>query len=499
MMDYVFQSASRLSDVIKNSTHYSMMLNRKEDVYQTITMIGKEPGVEGIRIYNKRGEIMFSTNENEKGSIVDLHAEACYGCHEQEKPLQSLPMNNRMRIYSPQGGPRILGLINPIRNEPGCITGNCHAHPRDKTVLGVLDVRMSLDQVDKTISQAKLEMIGYAALTIIILAITSILFLIRIVHLPVQSLINGTKEISSGNLTYQIPITSKDELGLLAKSFNSMTESLRNVMDENQRWSRELEHRVEEKTIELRQIHEQILQIEKMASLGKLSATVAHELNNPLEGILTYSKLIAKRIRKQEQPSELLKLSLEELDLIIHETERCGNIVKNLLLFSRKQVKDFALVSIRGIVEKSTQLMQHHFQISNVKFDLIEKSDDAIIMCDENQIEQALIALFVNSVEAMHEGGRLMVMIARDQRTNFPQIRIVDTGCGIPSNEIQHIFEPFYSTKKEGHGVGLGLSVVYGIVERHGGKIDVESIVGKGTTFIITFPPAHSIEQHKGA
>jgi two-component system NtrC family sensor kinase len=498
MMDYVFQSASRLSDVIKNSTHYSMMLNRKEDVYQTITMIGKEPGVEGIRIYNKRGEIMFSTNESEKGSIVDLHAEACYGCHEQEKPLQSLPMNNRMRIYTSQGGPRILGLINPIKNEPGCITGNCHAHPHDKTVLGVLDVRMSLDQVDKAISQAKLQMIGYATLTIIILAITSILFLVRIVHLPVQILINGTKEISSGNLTHQIPITSKDELGILAKSFNSMTESIRNLMDENQRWSRELEHRVEEKTTELRQIHEQILQIEKMASLGKLSATVAHELNNPLEGILTYSKLIVKRIRKQEQSNDALKSSLEELELIIRETERCGNIVKNLLLFSRKQVGEFALVSIRTIIEKSAQLMQHHFQISNVKFDVVEKSEDIAIMCDENQIEQALVALFVNSVEAMPDGGRLMIMISRDQRTYFPQIRLMDSGCGIPAEKIPNIFEPFYSTKKEGHSVGLGLSVVYGIIERHGGKIEVESMLGKGTTFIITFPPAHSIEKPIG-
>jgi two-component system NtrC family sensor kinase len=142
--------------------------------------------------------------------------------------------------------------------------------------------------------------------------------------------------------------------------------------------------------------------------------------------------------------------------------------------------------------------MQHHFQISNVKFDIVEKSEDVAIMCDENQIEQALVALFVNSVEAMPDGGRLMIMISRDQRTYFPQIRLMDTGCGIPAEEIPNIFEPFYSTKKEGHGVGLGLSVVYGIIERHGGKIEVESMIGKGTTFIITFPPAHSIEKPIG-
>ena len=129
MMSHVLQSANRMSDLIKNSTHYSMLLNRKEDVYQIITMIGKEIGVEGIRIYNKRGEIMFSTNKSEEKTVVDMRAEACFACHEQKKPLQSLPMNNMMRIYHSSSGYRILGLINPIRNETVCANGACHAHP----------------------------------------------------------------------------------------------------------------------------------------------------------------------------------------------------------------------------------------------------------------------------------------------------------------------------------------------------------------------------------
>ena len=498
MMTYVFQNADRLSDVIKNSTHYSMMLNRKEDVYQIITTIGKEPGVEGIRIYNKRGEIIFSTNKTEEGTIVNMDAEACFVCHEQAKPLQSLPISNRMRTYVSPKGYRILGLINPIRNEPTCSTENCHAHSPDKTVLGVLDVRMSLEQVDKDRSESQFKLIIFAVVTIIVIVSTSLFFLYRMVHRPVKRLIEGTKEISSGNLSCQIAITSNDEMGVLAKSFNAMTASLKSVMEENQRWSQELEKRIMMKTEELKRIHGQILQIEKMASLGKLSATVAHELNNPLEGILTYSKLMAKRIRKIGVLTDPLKQTLEDLGIVVNETERCGNIVKNLLLFSRKQVGEFALAPIKQSVEKAAQLVQHHFQISNVEFQSAYQSDEIAIMCDQNQIEQALLALFVNAVEAMPDGGLLRVEVTRESTMNSPQIKIIDSGGGIASENLPYIFEPFYTKKKEGQGVGLGLSVVYGIVERHDGKIEVESDLGKGTTFILTFPPPYKTEKTTG-
>lgn len=487
MMSHVLSSANRLSDVIKNSTHYSMLLNRKEDVYQIINTIGKEPGVEGIRIYNKRGTIMFSTRKTEEHTVVDMHAEACFVCHEQAKPIQSLPIDNRMRIYRSSEGPRVLGLINPIRNEPSCSNAECHAHPPDKTIIGVIDVRMSLAQVDADITRAEIKMVLYAVITVIVLVCMSLLLFYSKVHRPVKRLMIGTREISSGNLNYRIPIESKDEIGLLAFSFNEMTTSLHKVEEENQLWSDELEKRVKEKTDELRRIHEQILQIEKMASLGKLSATVAHELNNPLTGILTYAKLIAKRIKKDGSATEQTKQTLEELDLIAHESERCGNIVKNLLLFSRKQVGEFSLVHVEKIIMKAAQLVQHHFNISNVHFVLKNTAADGLLMCNENQIQQALIALFVNAVEAMPGGGTLAVEITQSYPELPLHIQLTDTGSGIAQEDLPHIFEPFFTTKKEGKGVGLGLSVVYGIIERHGGKVEINSSVGKGTRLVLTF------------
>ncbi len=491
MMAQVLESANRVSNIIRQSTRYSMLLNRNEDVYQIITTIGREPGVEGIRIYNKKGQIIYSTDKSEEMRVVDIHAEACFICHGSEMPPQSIPPGNRTRTYVGPHGHRVVGLINPIRNEPSCSEAACHAHPSERTVLGVLDVRMSLERVDADIAIAKMNFILYTLSITLVMALASALFLFIAVHRPVGRLVEGTRQIASGNLDHQISIYSRGEIGELAAEFRKMTLALRKEKAENRAWSQTLERRVQEKTDELKQIHEQILQIEKMASLGKLSATVAHELNNPLEGILTYTKLISKRLRKAENASPATKETLEDLELIIQEVLRCGNIVKNLLLFSKKNVTDFALVPVRDIIDKVVRLMQHHFKISGVDIDVMMPGGEQTLMCDESQIQQALIALCVNAVEAMPEGGLLRIL-ADCTESGELQVKVTDTGTGIAPEDIPFVFEPFFTTKKEGKGVGLGLSVVFGIVERHGGTISVNSEPGHGTTFTMAFPPPAS-------
>jgi two-component system NtrC family sensor kinase len=487
MMSQVLASANRISDAIKSSTHYSMLLNRKEDVYEIIDALGKQPGINGIRIYNKRGEITFSTDKSEQGKVVDLKAEACYGCHDAAKPLESVPAGSRMRIYAGQDGKRMLGLINPVRNEEQCSNAGCHSHPAERTVLGVLDVRMSLGQVDAAIADAQLQIIIVAIVLLLVVGSASVYVVSTAILRPVRNLMAATREVSSGNLDHEISIHRNDEIGELARSFNSMTRSLQQAEMENREWSSTLEQRVREKTAELQKVHQQIMQIEKMASLGKLAATVAHELNNPLEGILTYSKLIGRRLKKVEQKPAEVQQTIEDIDLIQRETARCGNIVKNLLLFSKKQVAEYALVPVRQIVEKAEQIVKHHFQISNVQFEAILPSDEPALLCDENQIQQALVALFVNAVEAMPGGGKLTVEVVQEPGDGDLCILVKDSGVGIAPEDFPHIFEPFYTTKKNGQGVGLGLSVVYGIMERHGGRLSVDSEVGKGTTFTMRF------------
>ena len=497
MMNQILLSADRMSDVIKQSTRYSMLLNRKDDVHQIISTIGKEPGVEGIRIYNKRGEIILSIDKQEENTIVDMHAEACFACHNQEKPLESLPTRNRTRIYEAPSGHRVLGVINPIRNEPSCSNTECHAHPADRTVLGVLDVRMSLKGLDDTIAGAQSTMLTYAAAVIIVITVIVALFLSVTVLKPVRGLMEGAQEISSGNLDHRIAIRAKDELGTLARAFNGMTESLKLEKAENRRWAETLEERVHEKTDELNSIHKQIVHIEKMVSLGKLAATVAHELNNPLEAILTYAKLIGRRVRRDENMLHTQRQTLEDIDLIAQEADRCGTIVKNLLLFSKKQTGDFSVAPVRQIVENAAQLVRHHCEISNVKLQTRFPDPEMTLLCDENQIKQALIALLVNAVEAMPGGGTITVEAGRPPNGEGVIISITDDGAGIAESDLPYIFEPFFTTKKDARGVGLGLSVAYGIVERHGGKISVVSSLGKGTSFMLNFPPVSKSQPSK--
>jgi two-component system, NtrC family, sensor kinase len=485
MMNQVCDSAGILSDIVKNSTHHSMLMARSEDVKEAIYGISRVPGVE-IRVYNKRGQIMVSTDRSQEGRVVDLSAEACNVCHDSTKPLakplQSVPSNQIFRYYVGPRHDRLVALINPIRNEPSCY--GCH--PQDQTILGVLDVRMSLEKVDANISEARWKLILYAALGTGVVMIASVLFLSVTVHRPVRRLREGTRRISAGQFDYRIPLTSKDEIGELARAFNDMTESLQKAEHENRLWSQTLEKRVEEKTAELQKIHEQILQIEKMASLGKLSATVAHELNNPLAGILNYLKLIEKRLKKVE-PSQPLQATMEDLELVIGEVKRCGNIVKNLLLFSKRQVAEFRPVPVADIVDKAVRLMQHHFKISNVNFQSEVAIPEAVLLCDESQVQQALIALFVNAVEAMPSGGDLRLSVTHGASGEIRMV-IADTGIGVEAGDMPHLFEPFFTTKKDGKGVGLGLAVVYGILERHEGTVSVQSQPGKGTIFTLTFP-----------
>jgi len=497
MTRQVVLSADRMSDVIRQSTRYGMLLNRREDVHQIITMIATEPGVDGIRIYNKRGEIMFSTDKREEGAAVDMAAEACTGCHGKETPISSLSAGNRTRIYTSTAGHRVVGVINPIRNSPSCSDAPCHAHPADRTILGVLDVRVSLKEMDAAISEATTTMVAFAAGMILLAALFSRWYFISTVLTPVKTLMNGAREVSGGNLDHRIDIRTRDELGKLADAFNTMTSSLRFEREQNRAWAGTLEEKIAEKTGELNEIHGRILHVEKMASLGKLAATVAHELNNPLEAILTYARLIGRRLRRGDSPPADTKATLEDVDLIARESTRCGTIVRNLLLFSKKEVNEFGLMNLKRIVVRAGEIVRHHCEISSVQLRISIADDDATIMCDEGQIQQALVALFVNAVEAMPGGGTITVSVTGAPGGDEDELTIVveDTGVGIPAEDLPHVFEPFFTTKKDGRGVGLGLSVVYGIVERHGGRITVSSETGKGTRFEITL---RAVPRQKG-
>jgi two-component system NtrC family sensor kinase len=482
-------SAYRASDFIRRSLYTAMLRNERAQIHDLIRLYGAEPGIEVIRIYNKQGQIAFSSAEREIGTSVDRQAEACYVCHAAARPLSAVPTAERARIYRKADSRRVLGLIHSIPNEPGCAQAACHAHSASASVLGVLDVQMSLDALDAEAAAARRRALALAAGVMLLSMGLMAVIVYRAVHVPANKLRLGTERLAQGDLSVEIDLQRTDELGVLAQSFNRMARSLREADAELRDWSRTLEDRVEQKARELEQLNAGLVQIEKAASLGNMALTVAHELNNPLSGILTNARLTARRLGQQLPEGEGRDRLLHGLELISSEAMRCGNIVRDLLTYARRGSAEYRPANLHQLVHRALELVAHHGEMRGVRTDSDLTLTDDLVVCNPDQIVQALVALLINAVEAMGEGGRLTVRTESDgSAPDQVRLSVTDTGVGIPPEILPRIFDPFFSTKDESKGVGLGLAVVDGIVQRHQGRIDVDSRPGHGTTFTITLP-----------
>jgi len=491
----MIDSALRISDTIKNSTHHDMLHSEpgeesRNQIKRIINSIGAEKGIERIRIFDKEGRILYSTDEKEISEMLDKNAEACYICHSQDKPLKKLKRDDRWRIFRKADGSRVLGLINPFENEPGCSSTGCHGDPKKIALLGVLDVNMSLKEVDGYIAEDVVQHLVAYLLTMLAVAVVSSIFVVVMVQRPVTQLTEGTRRVARGELGLRLTLNRRDEIGVLAESFNRMSADLKDARDEITNWARTLEKRVAEKTKELRQAQEGIIRVEKMASLGKLAAIVAHEINNPLMGILTYAKLLQRRINDRiaalpEGVEHDFHDCLMYTAIVQTEATRAGEIVKNLLFFAKEASLRLEPSDINQILEKSIMLVNHQMELNSIECITRLDSELPPVRCDASQIQQVVVALLINAVEAIGENGRITVSSERGERNETVILRIADTGIGMDEETKRKIFEPFFSTKESGGGTGLGLAVVHGIVERHGGSVRVESAPGKGTTFAI--------------
>lgn len=493
-------SAERVSDVITRSTSYYMLRNDREGLYHTMNTMANEPGMEKIRIFDRDGRITYSSASVEVNRVVDKDAEACYACHAHAQPLSKLNRPDRFRVYR-ANGKRVLAIITPIENQPSCSTAECHAHPADQKILGVVDTHLSLARADAQVAEGTGLMLVYDTVAMLCIALLIAFFIHHFVGEPLKKLRAGTEKLSTGNLGYQIQAPSNDELGDLAQSFNAMSLQLQAANEEIVAWAHTLEDRVAQKTEELRRTHDEVLHVETMASLGKLAAVVAHEINNPLAGILTYAKLLRKWVDRGETSGEKKYEAMQCLDLVASESRRCGELCKNLLSFSRTAPMNVESTDINSVVERCLLLVHHNLELAAIDSRPELAPGLPRIQCDPTQIEQVLLALVMNALDAMPHGGTLSVRTDLLEDLQQVEIQVLDDGAGIQAEILPTIFEPFVTTKDRSHGTGLGLAVSRSIIERHSGKITVHSEVGKGTAVTITLPltPAAQLPVVAGA
>jgi two-component system NtrC family sensor kinase len=478
-------NGAQIADMVVGSTRSAMLLNDREQIQRTIDTLADQRNIERIRVIEKGGRIAFSTDRTEVGTTMDSHDEQCIGCHEKEQPPETQRTVDRARILE-RNGERILGITQTIKNEADCANASCHVHPADDPLLGVLDVNLAMGPHDRARKDSAAEILFASLIGILLVVGATVWSVNRMVHRPVSKLIKETKRIASGDLSARVPEVSTDELGVLAKTFNLMARDLETAREELLEWGKTLEQRVAAKTRELDRAQDQVLKAEKMASLGKLAAVVAHEINNPLSSVVTYAKIVVRRLKKQDDLTDECVENLAYLESIASEATRCGEIVSQLLAFARRRPGQFVQLKVNSLVDKALFLMRHTIELAGATTKCTLSKEKPEIVGDSSRIQQALMALLINACQAMENGGE--ISLTTRPTTDGVEIEVADTGPGMTPEVAQHAFEPFYTTKEQGSGVGLGLAVVYGIVQRHGGRIDLDTAPGKGCRFTLFFP-----------
>jgi two-component system NtrC family sensor kinase len=493
LQEQVAEESDLLSSTIRSSIHRAMLQDRRGDAYVIMEDVGRLDGIEKVRMMDANGKVTFSTDRGEIDQLVDRNAEACSLCHAEGAPLSHPPLKDRTRTFQGPGNHRVLGIVAPLYNEEACSSAACHAHPADRKVLGVVDVELSLERVDQAALAFRWRTLAVAAVVAFLLGAGFWFFVRAHVVTPVASLVQATRRVARDQLDIEIPVTWSGEVGLLATSFNDMTRSLRTTQEELKELMDGLERKVVDRTAALRNAQEQLVRNEKLSSLGKLAASIAHEINNPLAGILTFAKLLVRTLDAGTPDDPTRKTLVKNLHLVEREAERCTAIVRNLLDFARERPLAVADVDPAGVVEEALQLLANQLAIQNVR---VERNSQPLprVEGDFGQLRQAFVNVIMNACEAMALGGTLTIDSSVLEGGQGIEIAFTDTGPGIPAEIMTHVFDPFFTTKAK--GTGLGLSVVYGIVERHGGRIDLKSEEGKGTRIAIRLPVGH-VDGHR--
>jgi two-component system NtrC family sensor kinase len=488
------QSGNNIGSIVEGSLYHSMLQNDKSALQGTLDIINTMSGIDDVNMYDDKDSLVYSSFSSDTTSHSNPN---CLNCHEniksmfplKEKSYRIINVKSECSMNQNDNSHRHLLIRSPILNEKSCYTSSCHAHKESDEVLGSLVIKLPLIDLDNAVKKSSTEF--YLLATIITLLLISVLifFTRKRIKDPLNDIIRASVAVASGNKDTRLEIKPNqlDDMRMVSQAFNDMLDNLQSATEELQNWSQQLEYKVQKKSEELGAAQNELIHIERIASLGKLSSSVAHEINNPLSGILVYTKLIYKQLSNPELYASKKDSILRHLKLIESETKRCGDIVKGLLDFSRKDQEDFETKHLNAILQDTYDLMTHPITIAGISFlkDFEAKLD--LVFCSPNQMKQACVAILVNASEAVLENGEIVISTRNPDRETV-KIDISDNGIGIPAEDIPHIFEPFFSTKQDTSGIGLGLAIVHGIVKSHNGKIEVKSEIGKGTTISITLP-----------
>lgn len=488
------QNGNNVGSIVEGSLYHSMLENDKSTLQSTLDIINTMSGIDDVNMYDANDSLVYSSFSSDTATHTNPN---CKSCHpdiqsmfpRKEKSYRIIDLESECSMNKNDNSQRHLLIRSPILNETSCFTASCHAHKESDEVLGSLIIKLPLSDLDEAVAKSSTKFYLLATIITILLVISLILFTRRNIKDPLNEIIKASVAVSNGNKSTRLEIKHNqlDDMRMVSQAFNDMLDNLQSATEELQNWSQQLEYKVQKKSEELGAAQNELIHIERIASLGKLSSSVAHEINNPLSGILIYTKLIYKQLSDPELYASKRDSMLKHLKLIENETKRCGEIVKGLLDFSRKEQEDFESKHLHKILQETYELMIHPIKIANINFltNFTAKSD--LIFCSPNQIKQACVAILVNASEAVLENGEIIISTSNPDIDSI-RIDITDNGIGIPEDDVPHIFEPFFSTKQDTSGIGLGLAIVHGIVKSHNGRIEVKSELARGTTISITLP-----------
>lgn len=490
------QNAFRLSQTIERSIKNDMLAARSDHIQRTLENIGEQEGIEHIRIFDKKGKIIAADSTEEVGILIDRQAEACTKCHSNEEPLKRLSSPDRARTFNLKNGDRVLGIINPIYNEPQCTNSACHFHPEDQNVLGVMDILISLARFDAQIGTSRKQILIYFVFTFLLISAGISLFIILFVNTPIQRLMEGTRRVADGDLDYRIGSYHSNEIGELGKSFDRMTVELKKSREEIEKWNVKLKNEVKKATEKLRKTNEELNGANrKLQELDNVKSDFMRRMEHGSRSHLAVIQSCLSLVLKEYVSG----LNEQQQDLVTTAKRRCSTMLElldDILLLSYRKSSEAVYhlepVQVMDIIGKVVEGPQAQAQKKSIEIEIQIPSNIAPVTADPEALKEVFSNLLNNAVKYTEENGTVLVSAKRNR--GFIEIDVRDTGIGIAPEDLEEIFNEFYraanakSYKIE--GTGLGLAIVKAIVEALHGSLKVQSELGKGSTFTVLLPKA---------